>query len=181
MGSLATYAQNPKKNTDTTDTRNRNAVSLSSFIFLGSVGLNYERLVGKHHGLLAEGYYSFAGSSKNTLTIGLSYRYHFKPSLKGFFVNGFFRYGDVHNTSKQTENGNSNNYEMQTNLKLLGLGLGNRWQWRNGFAILLRGGYGYQINPVYKWSPSIPLDNNKKTRIEAMQGLDIEIGFGYSF
>ena len=178
---LATYAQSTQKNNDTTNIEKRNSISLSSFILLGSVQLNYERLIGKHHGLLAEGYYSFAGSSKKTLTIGGSYRYHFKPSLKGFFINGYFRYGDVYNTSAFTENGNSKTYEMQTNLKLIGLGLGNRWQWKNGLAMVVRGGYGYQINPVYKWSPSIPLDNNKKSQIEALQGLDLELSVGYSF
>ena len=181
LSNLATYAQSAGKNNDTTNIVKRNSISLSSFILLGSVQLNYERLIGKHHGLLAEGYYSFAGSSKKTLTIGCSYRYHFKPSLKGFFINGYFRYGDVYNTSAFTENGNSKTYEMQTNLKLIGLGLGNRWQWKNGLAMVVRGGYGYQINPVYKWSPSIPLDNNKKSQIEALQGLDLELSVGYSF
>ena len=179
--SLATYAQNTQKNMDTTNVERRNSISLSSFILLGSVQLNYERLIGSHHGVLAEGYYSFAGSSKQTLTAGCSYRYHFKPSLKGLFINGFFRYGDVYNTSTFAENGSSKTYEMQTNLKLIGLGLGNRWQWKNGFAVVVRGGYGYQINPVYKWSPSIPLDNTKKYQTEATQGLDLEISAGYSF
>ena len=178
---LAAYAQSTQKDSATTNIEKRNSISLGSFILLGSVQVNYERLIGKHHGLLAEGYYSFAGSSKKTVTIGCSYRYHFKPSLKGFFVNGFFRYGDVYFTSAHTENGTSKTYEMQTILKLIGLGLGNRWQWRNGLAIVLRGGYGYQINPVYKWSPSVPLDNTKKSQTEAIQGLDIEISIGYSF
>ena len=179
--SLATYAQNSQRNIDTTNIEKRNSISLSSFILLGSVQLNYERLIGSRHGVLAEGYYSFAGSSKQTLTVGCSYRYHFKPSLKGLFINGFFRYGDVYNTSTFAENGSSKTYEMQTNLKLIGLGLGNRWQWKNGFAVVVRGGYGYQINPVYKWSPSIPLDNTKKYQTEATQGLDLEISAGYSF
>ena len=55
------------------------------------------------------------------------------------------------------------------------------WQWKNGVAIVVRGGYGYQINPIYKWSPSIPIDNNKKSQIEALQGLDLELSIGYSF
>ena len=181
LSNFTTLAQNIHKGNDTTYSNYRNSISLSSFIFLGSVQLNFERLIGKHHGLMAEGYYSFAGSSKNTSTIGFAYRYHFKPSLNGFFINGFFRYGDVHNTSTQTENGNSNKYKMKTNLKLVGLGLGNRWQWKNGLGIVVRGGYGYQINPVYTWSPSIPLDNNKKSQIEAIQGLDLELSVGYSF
>lgn len=159
----------------------KNSISLSAFIFLGSVQINYERLVGDRHGLLAEGYYAFSGSSKGTPTIGLSYRYHFKKSLNGAFANAFYRWGDVHYKADFEENGIEKSYQMRTITNLVGLGLGYRKQWSNGIAAVLRGGYGYQIGAEYKWHPAQPLDLSKKETVEALQGLDIEISIGYSF
>ena len=51
----------------------------------------------------------------------------------------------------------------------------------NGLAVVVRGGYGHQINPIYNWFPSVPLDHNKKHQVEAIQGLDLELSVGYSF
>ena len=160
----------------------RNSISLSSFLLLGSLQVNYERLAGKRHGLLAEGYYAFGGTSANSWTLGASYRYHFKPSLKGLFVNAFYRHGgNFTNTIKIKENNATTTYKLKTQLNVLGMGIGNRWQWNNGLAVVVRGGYGYQINPDYSWSPNVPTDNDTKSRQEAQLGLDLELSVGYSF
>ncbi|MCX6180521.1 MAG: hypothetical protein NT150_01150 [Bacteroidetes bacterium] len=159
----------------------KNSISLSAFILLGSVQINYERLVGDRHGLLAEGYYAFSGSSEGTPTIGLSYRYHFKKSLNGAFANAFYRWGDVHYKAVFEENGVEKSFQMRTTTNLVGLGLGYRKQWSNGLAAVLRGGYGYQIGAEYDWLPSQPLSLSNKATAEALQGLDIEISVGYSF
>lgn len=158
----------------------KNSISLNGFILLGSVQVNYERLIGERHGLMAEGYYAITGLSEKSWTVGASYRYHFIASLKGPFANAFFRYGDVHYTSEFGTEGNTSTLSMQTNLNLLGLGIGNRWQWNNGLAAVLRAGYGYQINPTYSWSPYAP-STDDKNRVEFMQGLDLELSIGYSF
>lgn len=160
----------------------RHSISLSSFILLGSLQVNYEYLLAKRHGLVAEGYYAFAGTSANSWTTGLSYRYHFNPSLKGLFVNAFYRYSpEFNNTYKIKEDNNTNTYNLKTQLNVLGLGVGYRWQWKNGLAAVVRGGYGYQINPTYNWTPSLPEDNSDKTSREAQLGLDLELSVGYSF
>ena len=160
----------------------RNSISVSSFILLGSLQINYEYLLWKRHGLMAEGYYAFAGTSVDSWTLGASYRYHFKPSLKGLFVNAFYRHGgNFTSTIKLKENNTTNTYKLTTQLNVLGLGVGNRWQWKNGLAVVLRGGYGYQINPNYKWSPNVPADNTIKSKHEAQLGLDLELSVGYSF
>lgn len=160
----------------------RHSISLSSFILLGSLQVNYEYLVEKRHGLLAEGYYAFAGMSANSWTMGLSYRYHFKPSLTGLFANAFYRYSpEFSNTYKIEEDNNVNTYNLKTRLNVLGLGAGYRWQWKNGLAAVVRGGYGYQIKPTYNWTPSLPIDNSDQTSREAQLGLDLEFSVGYSF
>jgi hypothetical protein len=159
----------------------KNSVSLSAFLLLGSFQVNYERLVGDRHGLLAEGYYAFSGSSEGTPTIGLSYRYHLKKSLNGTFANVFYRWGDVHFKSDFEEDGIVKSYEMRTITNLVGIGLGYRKQWSNGISAVLRGGYGYQIGAKYNWLPSQPKNLSQKATAEALQGLDLEISIGYSF
>lgn len=160
----------------------RNSISISSFLLLGSVQLNYERLLGQHHGLMIEGYYAFAGRSADSWTLGTSYRYHFKPSLKGLFLNAFYRHGtNFNNKYKIKEDNNMNMYNLKTQLNVVGLGIGNRWQLKNGLAFVARGGYGCQINPNYKWSLSVPLGNAAKSKREAQLGLDVELSVGYSF
>ncbi|MDX2173219.1 MAG: hypothetical protein SFY56_08875 [Bacteroidota bacterium] len=159
----------------------KNSISLSSFILLGSIQINYERLVAKRHGILVEGYYAFSGSSKGTPTAGLSYRYHLKKSLNGIFANAFYRWGDVHYKADFDESGTKKSYQMRTVTNLVGLGIGYRKQWSNGLAAVFRTGYGYQIGAKYEWLPSPPLDLSKKATAEALQGLDIEISIGYSF
>lgn len=160
----------------------RNSISLSSFVLLGSLQVNYERLLGKRHGLVAEGYYAFAGTSSDSWTMGVSYRYHLKPSLKGLFFNGFYRYSpQFKNTYKIKEDNNTYTYRLKTQLNVLGLGIGNRWQGKNGLAVVIRGGYGYQIQPHYNWSPSLPKDSADKSSREALLGLDLELSVGYAF
>ena len=70
---------------------------------------------------------------------------------------------------------------MQSNLNLVGIGAGYRWQWKNGLNALIRGGYGYQINANYNWTPFEPKDLKRKNRAEALQGMDLEFSIGYSF
>lgn len=159
----------------------KNSISLSTFIFLGSAQLNFERLVGERHGIVVEGYYAFGGSSKGTPTAGLAYRYHFQKSLNGVFANAFYRWGDVHYKANFEENGTTNSYQMRTTTNLVGVGIGYRKQWSNGLAAVFRAGYGYQLDAKYEWLPSQPLNNSKRTSAEALQGMDIEISIGYSF
>ena len=156
----------------------RNSASLSSFLLLGMAQVNYERLLGSRHGLMAEGSYSF---TSETWTIGAAYRFHFKKSLKGTFGYVFSRFGQVYYTVKENTDTAENEYQMETELKLIGLGIGHRWQWDSGWAIVLRGGCGIQIDPKYTWSPTEPSDKHTKDRAQNIQSLDLELSIGYSF
>ncbi len=159
----------------------KNSISLGSFILLGNVQLNYERLIGERHGILTEGFYAFSGDSEGTVAFSLAYRYHFKKELDGLFASVFYRWGDVYFEADFEENGSVNSYEMQTTQNLIGTGIGYRKQWRSGLALVVRGGYGYQIDANYKWEPSEPTNQSEKKMAEALRGLDIEISLGYSF
>lgn len=159
----------------------KNSISLSSFILLGSVQINYERLTSDRHGILTEGFYAFSGESEGTFAVSVAYRYHFKKSLDGMFASAFYRWGDVYLEAEFNENGMENSYQMQTTQNLVGAGLGYRKQWLNGFAVVFRAGYGYQIGATYLWQPSEPLNQSAREQAEALRGLDLEISFGYSF
>ncbi|MBC7913235.1 MAG: DUF3575 domain-containing protein [Pyrinomonadaceae bacterium] len=181
LSSSKLYAQNMENPVPETKPF-RSSISLSSILLLGSLQVNYEHLVGKRHGLMAEGYYAFAGTSAKSWTVGASYRYHLKPSLDGLFFNAFYRHGgQFSNTFKIKESNTTNTYNLKTQLNVVGLGLGNRWQWNNGLAVVARGGYGYQIEPNYKWSPTLPIDTKTRSSREAQLGLDLELSLGYSF
>lgn len=151
----------------------RHSVSLSGFLLLGSVQANFEELVAPHHGVVVEGYHAFAGSSRNSSTVGVLYRYHFRPALGGAFVNLSLRYGDVRFRTPADQ-------EMQTTLRLAALGCGYRLQSKRGWAAVARAGYGYQVGARYEWTPSEP-DRAVAARVQALQGLDLEISLGYSF
>ena len=166
------------QNNNLTITLPRNSASLSSFLLLGMAQVNYERLLGSRHGLMAEGSYSF---TSETWTIGAAYRFHFKKSLKGTFGYVFSRFGQVYYTVKENTDTAENEYQMETELKLIGLGIGHRWQWDSGWAIVLRGGCGIQIDPKYTWSPTEPSDKHTKDRAQNIQSLDLELSIGYSF
>ena len=175
---LCSFQSFSQKANENSHPKFRNSASLSSFLLLGMAQVNYERLLGSRHGLMAEGSYSF---TSETWTIGAAYRFHFKKSLKGTFGYVFSRFGHVYYTVKENTDTAENEYQMETELKLIGLGIGHRWQWDSGWAIVLRGGCGIQIDPKYTWSPTEPSDKHTKDRAQNIQSLDLELSIGYSF
>ena len=166
---------------DTTNIVRRNSISLGTFIVFGNIQLNYERLIGERHGVVLEGFWDSDAPGLNTLTFGIAYRFHIKKSMDGFFISTFFRTGSVQQSIKISENQIENEYTMKTNLNLIGLGIGNRWMFKNGISIVLRAGYGYQIAAKYDWLPQKPNDENAMRFNELLQGSDLELGIGYTF
>ncbi len=72
-------------------------------------------------------------------------------------------------------------YEVEGGLAAAGANLGYRWQWGNGVAMSLRGGYGYPIWSDVEWTPDDGENEDFKGIFEALMGLDLELSVGYSF
>ncbi len=64
---------------------------------------------------------------------------------------------------------------------LLGANIGTKWQWANGVALTLRGGYGIPLLTDFTWTPTDPEPEIIKSIVEFFVGLDLEFSVGYSF
>lgn len=159
----------------------RNSFSLCGFIVLGLLQINYERRLGDRHGLMVEGSYGVFGANRHDWTVGASYRFHVKPSLDGLFFNAFWRYGQWRIGVELKEGGVTHAFKMNSELNLLGLGVGYRYQFDFGLTFVGRAGYGFPVGTTNKWTPSIPQDRGDQRLHEALLGLDFELSVGYSF
>ncbi len=176
-GLFNVYAQSLEHESTEKADQFRNSFSFGMFIVFGNIQLNYERLLSPNHGLVVEGFYDSDAPGLQTWTAGVEYRYHFRNSLKGPFARVFYRTGEV----EQLFDIDDMDFQMNTRLNVLGLGAGYRWQWAKGFAIVARAGYGYQIAEKHDWIPGEPTNSQMKNITEALQGMDLELGIGYSF
>lgn len=158
----------------------RQSIGISPFAVLGGLAGNYERLVAPGHGVLAEATYSVAGVAQGAYSVGAGYRYHFRPTLEGGFLGVFTHYGNLKGEVEGEVDDQKTKYSYETPLFAIGLNIGNRWQWDNGFAMSLRGGYGYAVSD-FKWSPTEPQPKFIGSLLETLVGLDAEFTLGYSF
>lgn len=158
----------------------RQSIAVSPFSVLGGIDGNYEYLVAGRHGLVAEGGYAMAGSSKGSYNAGAGYRFHFTPGMESGFLGVFVRYGHLKGEVEGEVNEEKTRFGYETPLFAIGPNIGTRWQWDNGFAMTLRGGYGYVVSDI-EWSPTEPEPEFLGTLVETLLGLDAEFTFGYSF
>lgn len=159
----------------------RQSLGISPFLFLGGLGGNYEFLASPRHGLMAEGAYQFAGAASGSYNAGLGYRFHFTPSMESGFLGAFARYGFIHAEAKGEVNDKTTTYKYESPFLLLGANIGTKWQWANGVALTLRGGYGFPVYTDFTWTPTDPEPKFIKTLVETLVGLDLEFSVGYSF
>jgi hypothetical protein len=154
-----------------------------SIFFSGSLYGNYEQLLGLRHGLLAEGGYAVLGDYSGTWSAAAGYRYHFSPGLEGLFAGTYLKTSVFSLENLKIERKNSKYaYDVEGPYLSLGANLGYRWQWGNGLAATLRGGYGFPIFSDLEWSPDDGRNEDMKNIIEnVLFGLDIEMTMGYSF
>lgn len=157
------------------------SIAFTPLIFLGQLYANYEHLLAKRHGLLAEGGYNFFGPSSGSWAGALGYRYHFSPGLEGLFAGAFLKSGYLTSELEIDAEGTKTKYDVEGPQTTAGANLGYRWQWGNGVAATLRGGYGYPFLTDIEWSPDNGEDEGIKDFIEATFGLDLELTVGYSF
>lgn len=149
-------------------------VSLAPTSLLGGLSGNYEYLVARRHGLLAEAGYAVFGAGAGSWSTGVAYRFHFHGGMGGLFAGPFLRFGEFE-TEFPLEKGK---FKMSGSALLAGANAGYRWQGAHGVAFTLRGGYGHTVVREVAWSPSEP---EEAGLIEGMLGLDLELNVGYSF
>lgn len=157
------------------------SIGVAPLVFLGSFYANYETLLAPRHGLLAEGGYAFAGPSSGSWGASLGYRYHFTPGLEGLFAGAFVRTGALASEVEIKDGDDESTYDVEGGYATAGANLGYRWQWVNGVAMSLRGGYGYPFWSEVEWSPDDDKHGTVKDVFEALMGLDLELSVGYSF
>jgi hypothetical protein len=157
------------------------SVGVTPLVFLGQLYANYEQLLVPRHGLLAEGGYVFFGPSSGSWSASLGYRYHFSPGLEGLFVGAFLRTGAFNSEVEYKNEDDEVTYDVEGGMAAAGANLGYRWQWGNGVAMSLRGGYGYPFWSDVEWTPDDGENEDFKGVFEALMGLDLEVSVGYSF
>lgn len=156
------------------DDRFTRNVSISVGSVLGGLSGNYEHLLARRHGVLAEGAYSLFGTGAGSWTVGAGYRYHFHPGMESLFAGAFVRYGEL-DVEIPVE---KDTYGLSGTALLAGANVGYRWQWANAVTFALRGGYGIPVIKDLAWSPSAP---DQAGVLEAFMGFDLELNLGYSF
>lgn len=158
----------------------RQSIGISPFAVLGGIDGNYEYLVSDRHGLVAEGGYAVAGASKGSYHGGAGYRFHFTPGMESGFLGIFVRYGRLKGEAEGEVNDQKTRFAYETPLFAIGPNIGTKWQWDNGLAMTLRGGYGYAVSDL-EWSPTEPEPKFIGSLVETLLGLDAEFTLGYSF
>lgn len=158
----------------------RQSVALSPLFFLGGISGNYEYLTAERHGLMVEGGYNYAGPSAGSYSAGAGYRFHFSPGMEGGFLGAFVRYADLEGEAEGEVDDVKTDYTWKATVLAIGANIGTKWQWENGVALTLRGGYGYPISDV-EWSPADPEPEFIETIVKVVLGLDLEFTVGYSF
>ena len=178
-------------------TNPQSAINLRPFATIyGLPGINFETMIGENSGIAADlymgNYYNFFPNSQmspdpNYFRISsiLSYRYHFKHSLEGFFIAPASKF--------LYQNFPTIHSEKKACIKAfyLGANIGTRKIWDNGFNMTLRVGYNC---PVYYDSYLQNLENNSGDNpIEGLfyntydylfillSGFDAELSVGYAF
>ncbi len=127
--------------------------------------------------------------------LSLSYRRHFKPSMKSGFYSIFINYskynGSIVTDSGSIINENSRIVPAKENIEYkfinssltIGANIGKRWVLQNGIGFTLRIGYGIPFVNI-KWANNKPDKNSINVALtgsEIIDGLDGEITIGYSF
>lgn len=181
--SYQAFSQNHK---DSTETNVRtNAIQISPIgLFTGNYHMNYEHLFkGKHGFVIGLSYINSELNKGNS--ISLSYRNHYKPSMKSFFWGVFANYTQNEGFAQETINGSvTNSYGFSFSSYAVGPNIGKRWMSNSGLSLVLRIGYGFS-NSKFIWDNEKPKDAKFSELAEdaykIFAGLDGEISVGYCF
>jgi hypothetical protein len=114
--------------------------------------VNYEYLYGQRHGLAARVEYapmSDDAISSTGKAVVLNYRWHFSKSMESIFAGPYARYREIIGTG--SVGGAAFNFTIPE--WTIGVNVGKRWVWRNGFNVVLSAGLGVStrtetVNPT---------------------------------
>lgn len=103
--------------------------------------VNYEHLFARRHGFAARIEHAPLSDSTMSSTgnaFVLNYRWHFTKGMESIFLGPYVRYKLV------TGSGYAGGTAFEFNLPEwnVGINVGKRWVWKNGFNVLLAAGYG---------------------------------------
>jgi len=97
-------------------------------------------------------------------SIFLNYRYHFSKEMNSLFVGPYFRARVYDGTDDVSDSFDFKDPEIS-----LGVYLGKRWVWNNGFNIALTGGYG----------PYLRKSSESKKEFEAQYIGELSVGYAF--
>jgi hypothetical protein len=140
-------------------------------LVLGDILVTYEYLLNQAHGLAVMFEYeseteAYKDPSFNLYraSIFLNYRYHFSKEMNSIFIGPYLR-GRVYDEEVDA-NGSLDFNDPEITL---GVYLGKRWAWNNGFNLTLTGGYGEYLR------------ESKQSTGEFMDKYIGELSVGYAF
>jgi hypothetical protein len=171
---------------DTTVENTHHSINVNPLGILGgAIGLNYELLLMRQHGLFIEGSYIFPLFPKNKgYGAGVSYRFHLHQRMKSNFIGIFYRMGYAESV---VQDQNRVNYDFSIKNHVAGINYG----WRNRlFKTKLQ--YCYRVGlgvpfTTFKWGT-----NGKPESLGGISSgtfeniykysalLDVEFSIGYS-
>jgi hypothetical protein len=119
-----------------------NSVNVSPIgLLYGSYSVNYERLLGRQHGLLGEAQYTRSsedGIDSSGLGVMAGYRWHWSESQESGFLGanvGYTRAASEASVDGETYNVTASGFPLVANV-------GYRWCWDAGFNVTFRVGAG---------------------------------------
>jgi hypothetical protein len=134
-------------------------------VAFGIFSVNYEYLVAPSHGILGRLDYEMIPETYSEGSIDaagyaavINYRKHLRDSLDSFYVGTYGRYrvylGDGRLSGQE--------FSFALPEVTIGINVGRRWLWENGFNLNLTFGYGY----AYSWREV------ENTSVEATKAID---------
>ena len=138
------------KEAESSDMEFRHALNMCPVaVVFGIYAANYEYIFAPRHGIVIRyeyesipKKYTDANIESSGMAFVLNYRLHRKEDLKSAYLGAFARYR-IYNGNGSIE---SQDFDFTRKDVTLGLNVGKRWIWNNGFNINFMLGYGYSID-----------------------------------
>lgn len=156
-------------------------------IALGIYSMNYEYMIGDHHGLVFRLDYEAVPKSYSNANIEvdgkaaiINYRYHFSGKLESYYVGAYGRYRIYSGEG----NLSSTSFDFDIKETTIGLNVGKRWVWDSGFNINFTLGYGYSFQDKNQSLSSDAINGAIKVFEDDYDFIDAFLGefsIGYAF
>jgi len=184
MTSVPSFSQ-----VDATDTidHSSHAINLNPLGILGgALGLSYEYLFMRHHGIFVDGSYVFPLFQKNKgYGAGVQYRFHFHPRMKSNYIGAFYTMGYA---EASIPDANRVIYDFSLKSQVAGINYG----WRSRlFKTKLHYDYRFGLGipfSTFKWGKNGRPESIGSLRTRTFENiykysaiLDLGFSVGYSF